>query len=210
MRRAILLIFLCITAIISFSRFADADEWRYPVGISYVSGFGDIADALELNLIADEEADTDPGAQPFGLSFQPYLQFDNGMRVGGGIGPFMFAYGNVRYSDIPININVGYTFNPIANIAPYFRLGLIQHLIVYEDYKSSYPGFFGAVGVELFNNQRVSLGIELSYDTTDIKMDVTKLIQFYDILGQPEPYKSLSTVTDVFSYGYALSLYAIF
>ncbi|MCX5851194.1 MAG: hypothetical protein NT072_03955 [Deltaproteobacteria bacterium] len=210
MKRNILLSLLCIATVISYSRFAAADEWRYPVGISYVVGFTHIADNIEENLIATKATDTDPGAFPFGISFQPYLQFDNGMRIGTGIGPSIYTLGNSHYLDIPININMGYTFGLMSSMTPYFRFGIIQHIITSDYFLSSYPGFFGALGIELFKNQRIALGLELLYDNTTIKMETKRLVNWYDIRGYNIISTYLQTGTDTFKPGYAFSIYAVF
>lgn len=77
----VVMFFICSTA-----RSAD---WRFPVGLSYINGFGDIADIHEENLEAEGLITYSVEPLPVGLTFHPYVQFDNGCAVGGGIGPLI-------------------------------------------------------------------------------------------------------------------------
>lgn len=189
---------------------AVADDWKYPLGISYVQSFNGIIDLLETNRIAESLENTSPDAFPAGINFQPFLQLDNGIRVGAGIGPCMFTYGNASYYDIPINVNAGYTFYPEENRSPYFRGGIVQHVISGDYFYSSGPGAFVAVGYEFMRKNRVSFGIELAYDSCKIKMDKKTLIQFFDVAGTLQPYSSIQTGTDIFTVGPYVTFYAIF
>lgn len=208
MRRTITL--LIIITLSLYPQFVAADQWRYPFGVSYMMSFQKIADNIEQNLIATKSTETDPGAYPFGISFQPYLQFDNGMRIGMGVGPCMYTLGNSHYLDLPISVNAGYSFNLSSATAPYFRFGIIQHIITSDYFLSTYPGFIGALGIEFFRNQRVSLGLEILYDNTTIKMETRRITKWYDIRGYNIISTYVQTATDVFDSGLAFSLYAIF
>ncbi len=202
----ILILFIAFTSVSPVI----AEDWKYPLGISYVQSFTGIIDLLENNRIAVGLDNADPGAVPAGINFQPFLQLDNGIRVGAGIGPCMFTYGDASYYDIPLNFNAGYTFYPEESRSPYFRGGFVQHLISGDYFYSSGPGVFVAVGYEFMRKNRVSFGIELAYDSCKIKMDKKTLIQFFDIAGTLQPYNSIQSGTDIFTVGPIFSFYAIF
>lgn len=80
---------------------AQADEWRSPVGVTYVSGIGDIVDQYEDNLHADGFTTESADGVPVGISFQPYYEFDSGLGMGIGIGPVMAIFGDVDFFNIP-------------------------------------------------------------------------------------------------------------
>ena len=60
----------------------DFAQWRFPVGLSYISGFSDVVDFYKKAYGGD-----DSGYVPIGLSFTPYYQFDHGSRIGVDLGP---------------------------------------------------------------------------------------------------------------------------
>jgi hypothetical protein len=205
MKRICLLTFIVIVTGLLFSGLSNAEEWRFPVGASYVSGFADVNDIYEGNL-KGEEIEGDTGYIPVGLTFQPYLQLDNGLRLGAGIGPCVALLGDASYTEIPININAGYTLKPVANnIYPYFRTGFVHHLVSGDYIFGSDPGFFLAMGIELFRNKAVGLGIELAYDTSRIRMDKIESSLLPDLSG----YVIARFKEDV-KVGWVFSIYTIF
>ncbi|MFQ5901459.1 MAG: hypothetical protein ACE5IH_07885 [Thermodesulfobacteriota bacterium] len=172
MRRGVL-VFCIVLPIVGlfFSGSAKAADWRFPVGFTYISGIGDIADNYEDNLEAEGYWVISVDAIPIGISFHPYVQFDNGFRVGTGIGPAMLIYGDADFFNIPINLNGGYTFFPSANTSPYVRGGIMYHIASGDYVEGTTPGFFGGIGVEFLRNRRVGFGIEIAYDTSEIELE---------------------------------------
>ncbi len=148
---------------------ATAKEWRFPVGLTFVSGFSDIVDRIEDNMGFVETVDY----LPIGLTFQPYLQFDNGFGVGIGFGPMMWITGDADLFNLPVNVNGRYTFKPKGTVSPYVRAGISTHLASGDYVESSKPGFFGAVGVEFLKDKMVSMGVEVGYDTSELEMEDT-------------------------------------
>lgn len=211
MRTSLLVTMLILmSTVLFFSQPVNADDWRYPLGISYASIYGRLGDAFEGTLEADEASDTDAGAFPLALTFQPYLQFDNGMRIGAGIGPCSYMIGNVDFIDTPINFNAGYTFNAYETVFPYIRMGIIRHVIAGDYATGNDPGVFGAAGVEFFRDKKVSYGIEIMYDSCELKAERKKLIKWVDIGGTLQPYNSVQRRTDRFKVGLSLTMFFIF
>ena len=210
MKRICLLSFMIFFSGLLFSGLANAEEWRFPVGISYVSGFADVNDIYEGNL-KGEEITGDTGYTPIGLTFQPYLELDNNLRLGAGIGPCVALLGDTSYTEIPININVGYTLKPVAhNIYPYFRTGFVHHLVSGDYIFGSDPGFFLALGIELFRNKAVGLGIELAYDTSRIRLEKITRTPWVDVsTGEITSYFVNREKHDVKA-GLVFSIYTIF
>jgi hypothetical protein len=187
---------------------ASGEDLRFPVGLSYVTGFGDVNDSLETSSMNKGTGD-DTGYIPVNISFQPYIQLDNGLRFGAGIGPVMATFGDVSYYDVPLNINAGYTFNPDANISPYFRAGLINHVLSGDYVIGSNPAVFGAIGIEFFRNRSAGIGIELSYDTSRIRLERITRTYWYDVLSdQITSYIHRNKGDE--KVGLAFSLYVIF
>ena len=164
---------------IFFSGSASAADWRFPVGLTYVHGFWNVADIFENNL-EKEGLPVEITAIPFGLSFHPYyLQSDDGPVRGEGIGidigPLMFisVTGDVdRYFfNVPINLNLRYTSNPRANISLYVRGGVMYNIASGDYVKGTTPGPFGAIGIEFLRQRRVGLGMEIAYDISKIEVE---------------------------------------
>ena len=153
---------------------ARASDFRFPVGLTYESGFQNVVDWYEDEL--DAEADF---FLPVGLAFAPYVQFDHGSRLGMDIGPIAYIaiskYGSYASSDeslwdIPVALSYGFTFMPKADVSPFARLGIKQHIAEGDAVDSSTPGPFLAVGVEFARLSQVGFGLELGYDGSEIEM----------------------------------------
>ena len=160
---------------------AKAADWRFPVGLTYISGFGDVHDIYEDNLEAEGYDVYDSAYWPVGLSFHPYVEFDIGVRIGAGIGPFMLIFGDVSHLDVPVNLNGGFTFIPSANTSPYVRAGVMHHLASGDYVEGSSPGFFWGVGIEFFRQKRVGFGIEIAFDTSEIELERVRYNDTEDI-----------------------------
>lgn len=166
-------------------------QWRFPVGLGGVTAFDDIADRYEANLRAKGYTVDADGAFPVGISFQPYVEFQTGLRLGCGVGPATFLWyeedtdvdyrgyhrkydddnNDVHFYDVPLNMTIGYTFMPTADISPYVRGGFIYHIADGDYVEGVTPGLFGAVGIEFFRNNRVGCGVEVGYDTSRIEFE---------------------------------------
>lgn len=167
-----LCMFFCVLFIGSLSivESAKANEWRFPFGLGYASGLGDLVDIYEDNLEA-EGYDVDTSEWPVGLLFQPYYQFDNGLRIGVGLGPTIFIYGDADHYEVPLNLNIGYSILPSSNTSPYVRCGVAYHIAGGDYVEGSNVGFFGALGVVFFRNSPVGFGIEVAYDASEIELE---------------------------------------
>lgn len=145
-----------------------AEEWRLPVGISYISGFSDVMNFYEDAYGADSQVFI-----PIGLSFTPYYQFSHGSRLGGDLGPagvVMITGGDddVTFWDVPIGLSYGFTFIPHASVSPYARVGVKYHIVGGDGVDSSTPGAFGAIGVELMRKKVIGIQAEIGYDASEV------------------------------------------
>ena len=125
--------FFVIQAVLVFLfrvNFAEAGQWRFPVGLTYVSGFSDIVDVIE-----DNEDAADTGYVPIGISFQPYMQFKN------GLGPLMIVIGDAKFINLPVNINGRFTFNHQGDVSPYVRAGVSRNFASGDYVEGSKFGF---------------------------------------------------------------------
>jgi hypothetical protein len=101
---------LVTVMILTGSLQAVAGQWRVPVGVAYISGAKDVFDKLEDNVRAEYSGVESSEGIPVGLTVQPYYEFDNGMGIGFGFGPFTFVTGDVDYYSLPVNICLRYAF----------------------------------------------------------------------------------------------------
>jgi len=176
---------------------AEAGEWRFPVGLTYVSGIGDIVDQYEDNLQADGFLTESADGLPFGVSIQPYYQMDSGFGVGFGVGPTMWITGDVDFFNLPVNLSMRYAFMNKSDTSLYLRAG-ISHNFANGDYvEDSNIGFVGALGVEFMRNKVVGFGIEAGYDSSVIELEDRTT-------ANPNDTKEFEPV------GFMISLFAVF
>jgi hypothetical protein len=175
---------------------AVAGEWRVPLGLTFVSGVGEIVDQIEANMETEVYDVESTQGLPMGISLQPYYEFDSGLGVGGGIGPFMLGFGDASYMIIPMNVSLRYAFMPKSRTAPYLRLGASTLLASGDYFEGGQLGFIGAVGVEFMRDKAVQFGIEAGYDSSSIKME--------DLPTGPTATKTIEPV------GFLISIFAVF
>ena len=154
-------------------------DWHFPVGVSYLTQFrGEVGNLHESNQLA-EGLERDPNFWPFGLSFQPYVEFDHGIGVGGCLGPpafiNVFDHDERSFSDIPIGLDLRYTPFYEGDFSPYVRAGMRYHLASGDYVDRSTPGAFTAVGLEIGRKGKVGLGLEASYDCSEIDIEEHKM-----------------------------------
>lgn len=171
-----ILLFAFLTASFCICGSTYAGEWRFPVGLSYVSGVNDIGDLLEDNLESNPYVSADVTVIPVGITFKPYYEWESGLGVGMDFGPTMFVWSSeddidADFFNLPINANCRYTFMPDGNVSPYVKAG-ISYNISSGDYKEgSDPGFFAAAGIEWMRNRKVGIGVEVAYDSSQIEFE---------------------------------------
>ena len=105
---------------------ADGLWWRLQV--SYINGVQDLADQYADNIQVVEQGNGYSSVQvdkvviPVGLSLFPYYQWDNGLMLGAGIGPFMYLWANgtdtYTHWQLPLSVTLGYTLFPNQAISP--------------------------------------------------------------------------------------------
>jgi hypothetical protein len=154
---------------------AGANEWRYPVGPTYVGGFNDVVNLFKDNLRYKGYVVDSSGGVPVGLSFHPYYQWSGGFGMGLGFGPAMAIMVDSSSDSyhlvlIPVSLDVRYAVNIKGSVSPYIRGGG-TYLYANGDFKDSVqPGVFGAAGLEFLRNKKVSVGLEAGYDSSVVKM----------------------------------------
>jgi hypothetical protein len=162
--------FLCFTSL------AGASEWRFPLYLTYASGFSKVGDLHKDNSNNQSSGFVhyDEGTSwPVGLAFQPYFEFDSGLRLGMGLGPFGAVWGATEdFYMLPVNLTVGFTFLPKSPVSPYVKAGVSYPFANGGYVEGKTPGFLGALGVEFLRDRRVHLGLEIAIDTSTI--DFTK------------------------------------
>lgn len=150
---------------------ARANEWHAGPGIAYVSSINDVVDIYKRNLAAEGKSVDVTKALPIGFSFDLHYQWDAGLRVGIGLGPYFRLSGDTKHFEMPINGTVGYTFLPESDASPYVKGGLVQHFASGDYYSSSDPGVLAAGGLELARRSSLNFTIELSVDQSKIELD---------------------------------------
>jgi hypothetical protein len=177
MRNRILLGIVCVVAVLAgvlsqaddnVAQF-DFAQWRFPVGISYISGFSDIVSFYEDEYGADAS-----GFVPIGLSCTPYYQFAHGSRIGFDLGPagivIVTGGADAFYWDVPAALSYGFNFIPHGSVSPYARIGAKYHFAGGDNVEGSTPGAYAAVGVELLRKKKVGIQAEIGYDSSEVTL----------------------------------------
>ena len=148
----------------AFAGSAQAVEWR--LGLSYASGVSDVADLYEDNLRLDgREADVDLKF-PVGVAASFVYDWTTEWRTDVGVGPIFAIGGDVRHLEVPFSATIGYQFLPHSRYSPYVRGGVIHHFASGDQYDSSTPGLFAAVGVDFTH-----FTLEIATDQSKVKFD---------------------------------------
>lgn len=179
-------------------------DMKFPIQLSYVSGLGDVYDVYVDNLNANGYDINSDFYLPIALSFQPFYEFDFGLRIGGGVGPIMLVlvqektiYGSssttdyTTYFDLPLNFNVGYTLIPRSPVSPYVKTGFVFHVNTGDYLTSSSPGLLLAAGVDFLRSKRVNFGFEVARDFSESVFEHRIQDDYYDSYYTTE--KKIST-----------------
>ena len=150
--------------LLAFVAPAQAKEWR--LGLSYASGVNDVPDLYEDNLrLAGREAEVDLQF-PVGLAASFLYDWTTEWRTDVGIGPVFAIGGDVKHLEVPLSATIGYNFLPYSQYSPYVRGGFIHHFASGDQYDSSTPGLFLAVGVDFTH-----FALELATDQSEVEFD---------------------------------------
>jgi len=142
----------------------------------------DLADQYEDNIEVQESVffdyvEVDTYVWPVGLSASGYYQWDNGLMLGAGAGPFMYLLAEGWVQDdyvhwqVPVNATIGYVLWPDEPISLYVRGGPSCHLADGDYCDGSNVGFLGAVGAEFLKRDNLSFGVEAAYDGAEVDGD---------------------------------------
>ena len=168
---------------------AQAGEFHFSAGLTYVQGVNKVYDALKSLYTADESYTVgDSVVIPVGISLNPYYEFGSGVAVGLDLGPASMIgidYGSsvdISYI-VPVGADVRYTFLRDKNFSPYVRAGIKYPIVGGPNVTSSELGGFGAVGVDLWRTKRVGVAVEVGYDTSKVTVkgpptSATKSVEF--------------------------------
>ena len=168
MKKCCMLWTLVAFMILTGSSTAAAREWRIPFGVAYVSGATEVFDQLKDNVRTEYSYVESVDGLPFGLTIQPYYEFDNGVGLGFGFGPFIHVFGDVDYFGVPVNVSFRYAFTPKAPATPYVRVGASMQLVNGDYVEDRSIGAICAVGLELMRDRGVGMGIEAGYDSSSV------------------------------------------
>lgn len=157
---------------------AHAGEWRVGPGVSVVTGLNDVMDLYENNYNNTHtlyKADT-KWLLPFGLAVQGTYQWESGLRLDLGAGPFFMVSSDddnvdLDHYELPVSATVGYTFLPKATVSPYVRVGLAHHFASGEYVEGSSPGLLAAAGIEFARQSFVSFGLEVAMDDSTVEFE---------------------------------------
>jgi hypothetical protein len=136
---------------ISLTATGQCAYFRFPVGLTYVSGVTQIVDKMKENYFLRDDY-----IWPAGLAFNPYVEFGNGLGLGASVGPYIFMFIESYHEDdsfsyvIPVGLDLRYTFLKKSDITPYVRAGLRYPIAGGDYFQSGKVGAFGGIGPGAF------------------------------------------------------------
>lgn len=150
---------------------AYANQWHAGPGIAFVGNIDKVIDVYEQNLANEGKTVDVSKSLPVGVSFDVHYQYDRGLRIGFGLGPFFRLSGSTTHTEFPINGTVGYTFSTTASASGFVKGGIVHHFATGDYYSTSDPGFLGAAGLELARHASLNFTIEISVDQSNIELN---------------------------------------
>jgi hypothetical protein len=145
------------------------EGWHFGIGLSHASGFADVKDYYEREYHA-----TSITVSPVGAVFMPSYEWNNGLRVGGDLGPILAVMGDVSFVDVPVGLSVGYAFRPAQEVSPYVRGGIRYQIASGDQVNGSSPGAFAAAGIDFAQRKRFHWGLEAAVDTSTVTFKGTR------------------------------------
>lgn len=143
---------------------AQAMEWR--LGLAYATGVSDVTDLYEDNLrLAGFDVNVDLKF-PLGVAASFVYDWTSQWRTDIGVGPLFAIGGDVKHLEAPLSATMGYNFAPYSRASPYVRGGVVHHFASGDQYSSSTPGLYFAVGVDFTH-----FSLELATDRSEVEFD---------------------------------------
>jgi len=155
---------------------------RIRVGLTYASGITEVGDEIEDYLESRPGVEVDRFEWPVGLTLSGGPEYSFGNAIGALGLELRFGPPIVSAVDLPDDTFVSvllplggglrYTFLPEGNVSPYLRVGLCYIVTAGDDefIEDGEVGFDGAVGVEFLRAKRVGVGIEVAYNSAEVKV----------------------------------------
>ena len=172
---------------IALADFGDeGGRFHFDLGLSFVDGIYNADNALKSEVnqsnysyyygygyYSQDQTSYSSVVIPVGLQLDPYYLFDFGLGIGGAVGPDQVlsisnGLGTTDLSAvIPVGLDLRYDLLNDSGFVPYGRLGIRYPIAFGDNYSDGQVGAFGALGIEF---PRIHLGLEVSYDTSTIKV----------------------------------------
>jgi hypothetical protein len=155
---------LLLGCFITSAASAQALQWR--IGVAYASGLSDVTDLYEDEF---RKAGFDVNVDvkfPLGLAGGVSYDWASGLRADAGLGPVFVIGGDVKHSEMPLVLTVGYNFMRDSDFSPFVRAGVSYHFVDGDLYESSKVGPFVAAGVDFTH-----FTLEVALDKSKVDFD---------------------------------------
>ncbi len=147
------------------------DGYHFEAGLGYTSGTDNIVRQMETNFGLQRDRKL-----AVGLQLNAYRRFSRNYAVGAGIGPGMFfkvsdtRTGDKRDHVIPVTVDFRCFFRRFGPVEPYARVGLAHAFAGGDHLATAKPGPLLAVGARVGEKRGLSLGLELGYEGSTVKV----------------------------------------
>ncbi len=160
-----------VCMMMSVSAMARSDEgFHFRVGLGYSSAITDIGDFYEDAYNESHRyTQLDVTTIPVGLELGLSHKWSYGGRADLTFGPAVVALGDLEYYDFPFALTYGHDLALNSSFGVYIRGGLALHFVGGDYDPESDLGFVGALGVEIFRDRAVTMGLEVGIDTAEVE-----------------------------------------
>lgn len=165
----------------------DARAFQFQLGLTLVSGMGD----LEDQIVANNPAFRAITISPIGLSASFLYRVAENWRVAASIGPVVAGTGDASFTIVPVGLSIRYDFaRGDGGSGPFVRLGVEQAIANGDFVETGNAGGVAALGYDFGDARRGGWGLELAHRSA--KVDVPGITPARNKTAQP--YKASLTV----------------
>lgn len=154
-------------------------EINFSLGFSYLSNYNKFIDEYRDTILWEFNY-TEGYYLPMGFVLSFNFETKKGFGLDVNFGPITYSYFRVAsyvgeetegtsVYDIPISISLKYIMFPKAEKSPYFFIGRIKHYARASGFDLwDKEGFLSGVGLRFLTNEDKSIGVEISYDSSEL------------------------------------------
>lgn len=165
----------------SIMAMASNAEINFSISLHYINNFNKFMSKFEDKYLWEYNY-TGSYYLPIGFTFSFNMLSEKGFGLDINFGPATYSYFKVAYFvgedtkgiscyDFPISINLKYIISPKSEISPYLFIGRVKHFVrAGGNDLWDKEGFFTGIGLRFLKRDMKSIGLEISYDNSEVHL----------------------------------------